>query len=62
MTDLTQAKNKLKYWQEQYQKAYDHYNNTWDFELCHASIECKRWKTEINRLKDEDNDRAPIQS
>ena len=60
MTYLTQARKQLRYWKKQYEKAYLYHKNTWDFKVRHAATECKKWKAEVSRLKDENNARETL--
>ena len=51
MINLTQAEKKLKYWQKRYQKEYKRHKDTWNFDVQNAATQCKRWRSEIERLK-----------
>jgi len=51
MTDLTKARKQLKFWQKEYEKAYLHHKNTWDFKVHHAATECRVWKNRIEELE-----------
>lgn len=51
MTTLKTAKRELAKWRNRWLKEYKYRRHTWSFPAIQAANQCKRWREEIERIK-----------